>query len=130
MKKPEFPKVLKLEQTKTTFYKTPSHGCTSFTVVWYEGAVRKRKSFGDIVAAEVHANGIVESMSKGETQILNLSGEERLFYTRIRPLAKLFLRHNSGNGSPGVGFSRFAQRGWPGTSVSLPIVRSLARPAF
>ena len=78
----------------------------------------------------VHTNDIVESRSKGETQILNLSGEERLFYTRIRPLAKLFLRHNSGNGSPGVGFSRFAQRGWPGTSVSLPIVRSLARPAF
>ena len=84
MKKPEFPKVLKLGQTKATIYKTPSHGCTSFTVAWYEGAVRKRKSCGDIVAAEVHANGIVESMSKGETQILNLSGEERLSYTRSR----------------------------------------------
>ena len=78
MKKPEFPKVIKLGQTKTTIYKTPSHGCTSFTVVWYEGAIRKRKSFGDIVAAEVHANGVVGSMAKGEAEILRLSGPDRL----------------------------------------------------
>ena len=84
MKKAEFPKVIKVGQTKATIYLNQTHGCDSFVVVWYEGAVRKRKAFGDIVAAEVHANGIVGSMSKGEAEIVRLSGPDRLAYVRAK----------------------------------------------
>lgn len=84
MRKADFPKVVKVGQTRATIYRTPSHGCDSFTVVWYEGAVRKRKAFADITSAEIHANAKVESMAKGEAEILHLSGEDRLSYIRSR----------------------------------------------
>jgi hypothetical protein len=48
MQKVEFPKVVRVGQTKATIYKTPSHGCDSFTIVWFEGAVRKRKVFATV----------------------------------------------------------------------------------
>lgn len=84
MRKAEFPKVVKVGQTRATIYRTPSHGCDSFTVVWYEGAVRKRKVFSEITEAEIHATTKVESMAKGEAEILHLSGEDRLAYVRSR----------------------------------------------
>lgn len=90
MRMAEFPKVVKVGQTRATIYKTPSHGCDSFTVVWYEGAVRKRKAFAVLVDAEVHANSKVECLSKGEAKILHLSGEERLSYVRASETIKEF----------------------------------------
>lgn len=90
MKKPEFPKVIRVGQTKATIYKTPSHGCDSFTVVWYEGAVRKRKAFGDLDAAVLEAQAKVSSLSRGEAEILRLSGEERLAYLRARDAIQEF----------------------------------------
>jgi integrase len=84
MKKSEFPKVVKVGQTKATIYYTPSHGCAAYTVAWYEGAARKRKSFGDYDAAELHANVKVKSLALGEAEVINLSGEDRLSYVRSR----------------------------------------------
>src|SRR5579883_3257911 len=83
-KKAEFPKVIRVGQTKATIYKTPTNGCDSFTVVWYEGAVRKRKAFADLGLAEVHANAQVNNLSQGETRAARLSGEECLEYVRAR----------------------------------------------
>jgi integrase len=84
MKKVEFPKVVRVGQTKATIYKTPSHGCDSFTVVWFEGAVRKRKAFAAAAAAELHASSMVNSLSKGEAEIIQLSGEDRLAFVRAK----------------------------------------------
>ena len=71
-KKAEFPKIIRVGQTKATIYKTPSNGCIAFTVVWYEGPVRKRKAFADPGLAEVHANAQVNNLSQGETRALQL----------------------------------------------------------
>jgi hypothetical protein len=84
LKKIAFPKTVRVGQTKATIYKTPSHGCNSFTVVWFEGAVRKRKAFANIDAAELHANSMVNSLSRGEAEIIKLSGEDRLAYVRAK----------------------------------------------
>jgi len=84
MKKAQFPVVVRVGQTKATIYKTPSHGCDSFTVVWFEGAVRKRKVFATLAAAELHASSMVNSLSRGETEILRLSGEDRLAFVRAQ----------------------------------------------
>ena len=84
MSKPGYPKTIKVGQTKATIYKTPSHGCDSFTVVWYEGTVRKRKAFPTADAAELHAGSKVNSLSRGEAEVIRLSGEERLAYTRAK----------------------------------------------
>ena len=84
MRRPEYPKSIKVGQTKATIYKTPSHGCDSYTVVWYEGAARKRKTFATPEAALIHANSKVSSLARGEAEIIRLSGEERLAYTRAK----------------------------------------------
>ena len=81
MRKAAYPKVIKIGQTRATIYRTPSHICYSFTVVWHEGAVRNRKMFADVTEAEVHANSKVDSSSRGKAQILHLSGEERIAYS-------------------------------------------------
>jgi integrase len=83
-KKPEFPKIIRVGQTKATIYKTPTNGCDSYTVVWYEGAVRNRKSFADAGLAEIHANSQVNNLSAGETRAAKLSGEECLEYVRAK----------------------------------------------
>ena len=57
MKKVEFPKVVRVGQTRATIYKTPSHGCDSFTVVWFEGARRKRKVFAKLPACDTGTVG-------------------------------------------------------------------------
>src|SRR3974390_2764644 len=83
-RKPEFPLVIRVGQTRATIYKTPTNGCDSYTVVWYEGAVRKRKAFSDLGLAEVHASAQVNNLSTGETRAAKLSGEECLEYVRAR----------------------------------------------
>jgi integrase len=83
-KKAEFPKVIRVGQTRATIYKTPTNGCDSYTVVWYEGPVRKRKAFADLGLAEVHASAQVNNLSQGETRAAKLSGEECLEYVRAK----------------------------------------------
>src|SRR5262249_5115813 len=90
MKKPEYPKVIRVGQTKATIYETPSNGCDSYTVVWYEGAVRKRKAFSDPVSASIHATARVGSLSRGEAEIVRLSGPQLLAYSRSLEAVKEF----------------------------------------
>ena len=90
MKRAEFPKVIRVGQTKATIYKTPAHDCDSFAVACYEGAARKRKAFAGITAAEIHASSKVHNLSKGEAQILHSSGEERIAYVRAKETVKEF----------------------------------------
>ncbi len=84
MKKADFPMVIRVGQTRATIYSTPSNGSDSLTVAWYEGAARKRKAFGDLDAAKLHAHAQVSSLSKGEAEVTRLSGAERLVYVRAR----------------------------------------------
>src|SRR5690242_15207071 len=83
-KRAEFPRVIRVGQTRATIYKTPTNNCDSYTVVWYEGAVRKRKSFSDLGLAEIHASAQVNNLSNGETRVAKLSGEECLEYVGAR----------------------------------------------
>ena len=82
--KAEFPKIIRVGQTKATIYKTPTNGCVAYTVVWYEGPVRMRKAFADLGLAQVHASAQVNNLSQGETRAAKLSGEECLEYVRGR----------------------------------------------
>ena len=84
MRKPEFPKEIRVGHSVAKIYKTPSHDCDSFTVVWFEGAVRKRKAFASLAKAELHARAKITSLARGEAEIIQLSGEDRLAYVRAR----------------------------------------------
>ena len=89
-KKAEFPKVIRVGQTRATIYKTPRGGCVAFTVIWYEGAVRKRKMFADAGLAEIHASAQVNNLSEGETRAAKLTGEECLEYIRAKNAVRAF----------------------------------------
>ena len=62
VKKAEFPMVIRVGQTRATFYTTPLHRCDSHSVTWYVGAVRKRKTFAGPGFAETHAEAQVRSL--------------------------------------------------------------------
>src|SRR5215510_12268961 len=89
-KKEEFPMVIRVGQTRATIYRTPTNNCDAYTVVWYEGAVRKRKAFADLGLAEIHANAQVNNLSEGETRAAKLTGEECLEYVRAKNAVKGF----------------------------------------
>lgn len=82
--------VVRVGQTRATIYKTPSRGCPAYTVCWYEGETRRRKAFHDFEAAKLHASSTVNSLSRGESDILRLSGEQRLEYIRARQIISEF----------------------------------------
>ena len=90
MRKPEFPKEIRVGHSLAKIYKTPTHGCDSFTVVWFEGTVRKRKAFADLAQAELHAQSKINSQAKGEAEIIQLSGEDRLSFIRAKNAAAEF----------------------------------------
>jgi len=82
--------VIHVGHSRATIYKTPSRGSVAYTVVWYEGSKRKRKSFADYGIAEIHATSKVTAQSKGELDVIDLSGEERLAYVRAREVLSEF----------------------------------------
>lgn len=84
MKKAAFPKVVRIGHSVAKIYRTPSHGCDSFTVVWFEGEFRKRKVFSTLAKAELFAGTKVNSLSRGEAEIIQLTGEDRLTFVRAR----------------------------------------------
>src|SRR5947209_2728320 len=84
MSKKAFPKVIKQGRTKATIYRYDNRDSVSYTVVWYEGEVRKRKVFGDLADAELHAQERVGQLSTGTAQVLRLDGEQLLEYVRAK----------------------------------------------
>jgi len=64
-----FPRVIKEGHTKATIYKYANRDSVSYTVVWYEGEVRKRKVFGDLEEAKLHAQARVGQLSKLHAQL-------------------------------------------------------------
>ena len=84
MKKAAFPKVIREGHSRAVIYKHTNRDSVSYTVSWYEGNVRKRKVFGDLGDAELHAQARVGQLSRGTAEILRLEGAELLAYVRAR----------------------------------------------
>ena len=82
--------VIRTGQTKATIYNYPNNGSESFAVVWYIGNIRKRKIFAELESAKLHASAMVNSISRGEADAVNLTGEERLTYTRASQFVSEF----------------------------------------
>jgi integrase len=64
MSKPKFPVTVKRGHTTVKIYRTPSRGCDAFTVSYYLGDQRVRKT----------------KLSTGEINVLTLSSDDRLAY--------------------------------------------------
>ena len=89
-KKRAFPKVIRQGHTRATIYKTPYRNSDGFTIAWYEGEKRYRKLFNDLADAELHANAMVNNLSRGEARVVKLSGEHLLEYNRACEFVKEF----------------------------------------
>lgn len=82
MSRAKFPVAVKRGHVTVKIYRTPSHGCDSFTVVHYLGDQRQRKSFSNLEMAVTEAERIATQLSKGELNVLTLSNADGLAYAR------------------------------------------------
>jgi integrase len=90
MGKPKFPMIVKRGHTIVKIYKTPSNDSDQFTVSYYLGRDRKRKTFADLGLAITEAETTASMLSQGELNVLELRNEDRLSYARaveaLKPL--------------------------------------------
>jgi integrase len=84
VKKPSFPITVREGHIRAKIYRYSNRDAVSYTVVWYEGEARKRKVFGDLDEAKLHAQARVGQLANGTAQVLRLDGEELLAYVRAR----------------------------------------------
>jgi integrase len=90
MSKKAFPKVIKSGHTKAVIYRYSNRESTSYTVVWYEGEMRKRKVFAVLAEAELHAQARVGQLSRGTAEVLRLEGAQLLEYVRAKAAIEEF----------------------------------------
>ena len=82
MSKPKFPVTVKRGHTIVKIYRTPSRGCDAYTVSYYLGDQRVRKTFADLGLATTEAETVANKLSTGEVNVLTLTSGDRLSYIR------------------------------------------------
>ena len=83
MKLPKaWPKVVERGHSIVKIYRTPSNGCDQFTLVYYLGDKRIRKSYSDYGLAFTDAETTATKLSEGELNVLELKGDIRMAYAR------------------------------------------------
>ena len=82
MSKPKFPITVKRGHTTVKIYRTPSRGCDAYTVSYYLGDQRVRKTFADLGLATTEAETVATKLSTGEVNVLTLTSGDRLSYVR------------------------------------------------
>ena len=86
MKKKAFPVVVKRGSVRVKIYLTPSHGCDSFTLSYYQDGVRKRPTFAAFETAKAEAEMVASKLSRTDADILTLTSADRAAYLRARQL--------------------------------------------
>jgi len=82
MSKTKFPITVKRGHTIVKIYRTPSRGCDAYTVSYYLGEQRVRKTFADLGLATTEAETVANKLSTGEVNVLTLTSGDRLSYVR------------------------------------------------
>jgi integrase len=82
MGKPKFPVIVRRGHTIVKIYHTPSNGSDQFTVSYYLGEKRQRKTFADLGLATTEAETVATKLSQGELNVLELKGEDRMAHVR------------------------------------------------
>lgn len=86
MKQLTFPIAVKRGSVTVKIYLTPSHGCDSFTLSYYQDGVRKRPTFPDFEQAKAEAEGVAGRLSCTDADVLTLTSADRAAYLRARQL--------------------------------------------
>ena len=90
MSKCKFPVTVKNGSAVVKIYSTPSHGCDSFTVAFYQAGRRQRRTFPTLQKARDEAGILVAQMSTGDLDALTLTNSDRSAYVRCLELLKPF----------------------------------------
>jgi integrase len=86
MTSPKFPIVVKQGSVTVKIYRTPTRGCDSYTLSYYQDGVRKRPTFTTLPAARNEANIIVGRLGNTDADVLTLTSADRSAYLRARQL--------------------------------------------
>ena len=78
----KWPVVVERGHSTAKVYRTPSNGSDQFTVVYYLGVKRVRKTFSKYPLALTEAETVATKLSEGEITVLELKGEDRFAYVR------------------------------------------------
>lgn len=82
------PTCVTVGSVKLPIYTTPSGSRTRYTLVWYDGGVRRRKVFDDLDAAKAHAQEVGAGIANGELAVATMRPADRDSYvTAVRELA-------------------------------------------
>ena len=90
MTSPKFPIVVRQGSVAVKIYCTPTRGCESFTLSFYQDGVRKRPTFTSLQAARDEANVIVGRLGNTDADVLTLTSADRSAYLRARQLLDPF----------------------------------------
>jgi hypothetical protein len=89
MKSPKsWPKVVAEGHSIVKIYRTPSNGSDQFTLVYYLGKKRVRKTYSDYGKTFTDAETTAAKLSGGELNVLELKGENRMAYARAVEILK------------------------------------------
>jgi integrase len=86
MKKIAFPFEVKRGSVSVKIYRTPSNGCDSYTLAYYQNGVRKRPTFSSFQAANDEAEIVATRLGNADADILTLTSADRAAYLRARQL--------------------------------------------
>ena len=84
MKNVAFPQTIKRGFVTVKIYCTPSHGCDSFTLSYYQDGVRKRPTFPTWDLAKKEAESVAGRLASTDSNTLTLSSADCAAYQRAR----------------------------------------------
>ena len=88
MKRVEFPHTVKQGSVTIKIYFTPSRGCDSYTLSYWQDGKRKRPTFSSFARAKKESEMVAKKLSSSESAILKLTSTDRAAYLRAQQLLK------------------------------------------
>ena len=82
-----FPFDVKRGSVSVKIYCTPSHGCSSYTLTYWQDGVRKRPTFPTFEKARDEAETVATRLGNVDQDVLTLTSADRASYLRARELA-------------------------------------------
>lgn len=86
MKTENFPLTIKEGSVSVKIYRTPTKGCESFTLTFYQDGVRKRRTHANLQAAKEEARLVSRRLGSVNADVLTLDSADRAAYLRARQL--------------------------------------------
>jgi len=87
VKKITFPFEVKRGSVAVKIYRTPSNGCESYTLTYWQDGVRKRPTFPSFEKAKDEADTVVTLLGNVDADVLTLTSADRASYLRAKELA-------------------------------------------